>query len=153
MTAEYLHQVQTVATMYHDLVALAATHDDSDLVTAKFDQVLTVALDAFSPEADAITVSDAAQILKKITTVPDRVQELAHDGITAFSCPITVQELQQQIPAMIPLMIVTACVNRSFHNMWVWHKNMESWRRFCNLYDHTLEKYVPTRSENPDHTG
>jgi hypothetical protein len=153
MNPEYLNQVQAVATMYHDLVALAATHDDSDLVTAKFDQVLTAALDAFSQEADAITVSDAAKILKKITSAPDRVQKLANDGITAFSCPITVQELQQQIPAMIPLMIVTACLSRSFHNMWVWHKNMESWRRFCNLYDHTLEKYVSARSKNLDPTG
>lgn len=135
MNPEHLAKVQEVTAQYHDLVEnIILNPNHTDLVATQFDRLISSALNAFAYDVDSVTMEEADSIIRRITTRTDFIQELAQEGLTPFSCPITVEELTQVTPGMIPLMLGKACVSNNFHRIPAVLAKSPSWQKFVQLY-------------------
>jgi hypothetical protein len=139
MNPDHLAKVQEVTAQYHELVdAVMLNPHDKLMVATKCERLLSTALDAFAYDVDSVTPEETAQAMRRITTREDSIQELTQEGLTPFSCPLTVEELMEVSPALIPLMLARACVSSNFHSMHVNFSQVTSWRKFVQLYARKL---------------
>ena len=65
----------------------------------------------------------------------ERLAELARDGIQPYNRPVTREELVQETPGMIPLLLARAVFCCRFHNMPIHPRLMgPNWPRFVDHY-------------------
>ncbi len=88
-----------------------------EILSGMFGTMLGVALDHFVHDIDAVEVDAVRMMFRRTVLSEERLAELAQAGISPYNRPVTREELLQETPGMIPLLLARAVFCWKFHSM------------------------------------
>ena len=96
--------------------------------------MLAQSLDAYLYDVDSVTQDSVRIMLKRSVLTPARIAELAAEGLNPYNRPVTEEELRQETPGMIPILLARAVLCIGFHSMPIKTSYITQWHRFCEHY-------------------
>lgn len=112
-----------------------ANPGEHEVLSNMFGTMLGVAMDHFIHDIDTVEVDAVRVMFRRTVLSEERIAELARDGISPYNRPVTREELLQETPGMIPLLLARAVLCWRFHSMPIHPRLMgPSWRRFVGHY-------------------
>jgi len=112
-----------------------ANPEEYEILSGMFGTMLGVALDHFVHDIDTVEVDTVRMVLHRTVLSETRLAELAQAGISPYNQPVTREELLQETPGMIPLLLARAVLCRRFHSMPIYPRLMgPSWPSFDKHY-------------------
>lgn len=115
--------------------------EDADGITQRVDAMLGRSMDLFLWDVKSVTPETTHVMFRRTVITPERIAELAAQGMVPYHRPITLEELVAETPGMVPLLLGRAVFCWKFHCMPVQTIKMGSWRRFVENYAHLLPRY------------
>lgn len=115
--------------------------DDTEGVTQRVDATMGRSMDLFLWDVESVTPDTTRIMFRRTVLTPERIAELAAEGMMPYQRPITLEELLAETPGMVPLLLARAVFCWKFHYMPVRTRLMQHWRRFVENYAERLPAY------------
>lgn len=131
--------VQQIHQLYMDIFLHAIEYPD-DLAgsTERLDRMLGQAMDYFGHDIDSVTVDMVYEMLVRTGAKPNRKipQNFHNQDKAAYNIPVDVEDLLNQIPGMIPLLLIRTVLFKFKPE--IINRQLTNWIPFCALYGSKL---------------